>query len=310
MNTARPSAAVILLNLNGYDDTYACIKSLETLIYDNFHVFLVDNDSSDDSYQKLMEDNHSGRFKVGVTCIQSGGNIGCAGGNNVGIKAAFELGYDYYWMLNNDTLVEKDALSALVDVIEADSSIGIIGSKIYFAGTNILWSAGGHVNPYTSESYQYGYFEEDRGKYEEIKEVDFIVGCSMLFRRELIEDIGFLQEDYFLLYEDTDLNVRAKRAGWKIVYTPHSIIHHKESSSTQSEDTSPFYSYYLIRNGYLMAMRNNKRFKWIAFLYMLVRIVKYHIVFVYRSKTKRWIRSKLIFKGALHGLIRKSGQYT
>ena len=184
------SVAVILLNWNGYQDTYECLKSLETLSYPNFHVFLVDNDSSDDSFTKLKKDQESGKFNVGLTCIQSGGNLGCAGGNNVGIKRAYEQGFDYYWMLNNDTYVDPDALSTLVEVIENDKKVGIVGSKIYYADTKLLWFAGGSVNPYIGTSKMIGIEEEDKGQYDEMKEVDFIVGCSMLFSREVIESLG------------------------------------------------------------------------------------------------------------------------
>lgn len=308
MTDATSSVAIILLNWNGYNDTYECLKSLESLDCNDFHVFLVDNASTDGSYQRLVEDNQSGQFRVKVTCIQSGANLGCAGGNNVGIKAAYEQGYEYFWMLNNDTYVDRKALSALMDVIEADDQIGIVGSKIYFADTKLLWFAGGEVNPYAGTSRNIGINEEDRGQYDELSEVDFIVGCSMLFRRELIKEIGFLEEDYFIYYEDTDWNVRAKKHGWKIMYVPKSIIYHKESSSTKSDDLSPYYAYYLIRNGYLMASRIYKNYKWIAFLSLLIRIVKFHILYVLKSKNKK-IRSSFIIKGALHGIKQKTGQY-
>ena len=302
------SVAVILLNWNGYQDTYECLKSLETLSYPNFHVFLVDNDSSDDSFTKLKKDQESGKFNVGLTCIQSGGNLGCAGGNNVGIKRAYEQGFDYYWMLNNDTYVDPDALSTLVEVIENDKKVGIVGSKIYYADTKLLWFAGGSVNPYIGTSKMIGIEEEDKGQYDEQKEVDFIVGCSMLFSREVIESIGYLEEDYFIYYEDTDWNLRAKKAGWKIVYVPTSIIYHKESSSTKSSDLSPYYAYYLIRNGYLMVSRVNANYKWMAFMYLFIRILKFHILYVLKSNNKIR-RSSMILKGALHALTNKRGQY-
>jgi GT2 family glycosyltransferase len=302
------SVAVILLNWNGYQDTYECLKSLETLSYSNFHVFLVDNDSSDDSFTKLKKDQESGKFNVGLTCIQSGGNLGCAGGNNVGIKRAYEQGFDYYWMLNNDTYVDPDALSTLVEVIENDKKVGIVGSKIYYADTKLLWFAGGSVNPYIGTSKMIGIEEEDKGQYDEQKEVDFIVGCSMLFSREVIGSIGYLEEDYFIYYEDTDWNLRAKKAGWKIVYVPTSIIYHKESSSTKSSDLSPYYAYYLIRNGYLMVSRVNANYKWMAFMYLFIRILKFHILYVLKSNNKIR-RSSMILKGAFHALTNKRGQY-
>ena len=302
------SVAIILLNWNGYQDTYECLKSLETLTYPHFHVFLVDNDSSDDSFTRLKEDQASGKFNVGLTCIQSGGNLGCAGGNNVGIKKAYEQGFDYYWMLNNDTYVDPEALSTLVEVIDGDQKVGIVGSKIYYADTKLLWFAGGSVNSYIGTSKMIGIDEEDKGQYDEMKEVDFIVGCSMLFRKEVIEYIGYLEEDYFIYYEDTDWNIRAKKAGWKIIYVPSSIIYHKESSSTKSSDLSPYYAYYLIRNGYLMVSRINANYKWIAFMYLFIRILKFHILYVLKSNNKLR-RSSMILKGAFHALTDKRGQY-
>ena len=302
------SVAIILLNWNGYQDTYECLKTLETLTYPHFHVFLVDNDSSDDSFTRLKEDQASGKFNVGLTCIQSGGNLGCAGGNNVGIKKAYEQGFDYYWMLNNDTYVDPEALSTLVEVIDGEQKVGIVGSKIYYADTKLLWFAGGSVNPYIGTSKMIGIDEEDKGQYDEMKEVDFIVGCSMLFRKEVIEYIGYLEEDYFIYYEDTDWNIRAKKAGWKIIYVPSSIIYHKESSSTKSSDLSPYYAYYLIRNGYLMVSRINANYKWIAFMYLFIRILKFHILYVLKSNNKLR-RSSMILKGAFHALTDKRGQY-
>jgi GT2 family glycosyltransferase len=305
--SASSSVAIILLNWNSYQDSYECLKSLASLSYPNFHVFLVDNASTDGSFSKIMKDQESGQFKVNLTCIQAGRNLGCAGGNNVGFKMAYEEGYDYYWMLNTDTYMGPNALSTLVDSIEKDNKIGIVGSKILYADTKLIWFAGGTLNPYTGSSAQIGINEEDRGQYDQVAEVDFIVGCSMLFRKELIQSIGFLEEDYFVYYEDTDWNLRAKKAGWKIVYVPSSVIYHKETA--KKTNLSPYYAYYLIRNGYLMISRINKQYKWIAFISLLIKVLKYHIVFV-RNRNNKLKRSSLIFKGALHGLTNKIGQYS
>ncbi|MBM4764473.1 glycosyltransferase family 2 protein [Bacillus sp. B15-48] len=302
------SVAIILLNWNGYQDTFECLKSLECLTYPNFHVFVVDNASTDDSYSKFIKDQEGDTFKLPLTFIQSGSNLGCAGGNNVGIRTAYEQGFDYYWMLNNDTYVEPEALSKLVEVIDDDEQVGIVGSKIYNINNNLLWFAGGTINPYLGTSRPIGINEKDYGQYDKMKEVDFIVGCSMLFRKELIQKIGFLDEDYFIYYEDTDWNLKAKRAGMKIVYVPSSIIHHKESSSTKSADLSPYYAYYLMRNGYLMVCRNNAKYKWLAFMYIFIRIIKFHILYVLNCDNKLK-RSSMIIKGAIHGIKNKKGQY-
>ncbi|WP_409303475.1 glycosyltransferase family 2 protein [Peribacillus sp. SCS-155] len=300
------SAAIILLNWNSYQDTYECLKSLEFLTYPNYHVFVVDNASSDDSFIRLKNDQKTGQFNVDVTFIKSERNLGCAGGNNVGFRTAYELGFDYYWMLNTDTYVEPDALCTLIGAVEEDQAIGIVGSKILYARSKCIWFAGGRLNPYLGTSMQIGIDEEDCGQYDEVKEVDFIVGCSMLFRRELIQSIGYLDEDYFVYYEDTDWNLRAKKAGWKIVYVPSSIVYHKETA--KKNDLSPYYAYYLIRNGYLMVSRVNAQYKGIAFVYLFVRILLFHRSFV-RKRNDKLRRSAIILKGAIHALTNKTGQY-
>ncbi len=305
---SAPSVAVILLNWNGYNNTFECLKSLEALDYPDFHVFLVDNASTDGSYSKFVKDQKDGKYNIRLTCIQSGGNLGCAGGNNIGIRMAYEQGFDYYWMLNNDTMVLPNSLCTLVDVIDKDDRIGIVGSKIYNANNNLLWFAGGSINPYLGTSRPFGIDEEDHGQYDQLREVDFIVGCSMLFRRELIDLIGFLEEDYFIYYEDTEWNLKAKRAGMKIFFVPTSIIYHKESSSTKSSDLAPHYAYYLIRNGYMMVCRTNAKYKWIAIIYLFFRVFKFHILYVVQNDNKVK-RSSMILKGALHGLRNVRGQY-
>lgn len=309
INSNEP-VAIILLNWNGYQDTYECLKSLETLDYPSFHVFLVDNASNDDSFVKLTNDFEESRFSVGMTLLQSGGNFGFAGGNNVAIKKAYEQGYQYYWLLNNDTTIEPDALSTLVNVIDNDHNIGIVGSKIYFAGTDLLWFAGGNVNVYTGATNHIGIKEQDRGQYDEQQEVSYIVGCSLLFRRELIDRAGYLEEDYFLYYEDTDWSIRARKHGWKVVYVPESIVHHKVSSSQKSSEVSPYSTYYLVRNAYLMVCKTqNKLARPVAIFQLFLNIVKHHIRIFFRWQDNKMVRSGLILKGAIHGLTGKIGKY-
>lgn len=279
----QPSVAIIILNWNSYQDTYECLKSLEELNYNNFHVFLVDNASEDNSYEKLQRDYQNNQFHINITFLQSGGNLGFAGGNNIGIKEAFRQGYEYYWLLNNDTIVDKNALIELVKIINDDSRIGIVGSKIYYYGTNTIWFAGGKVNFWSGDTMHIGWSEEDVGQYDSICEVDYITGCSMLFRKELIEKIGYLREDYFLYYEETDYNVRVKKAQYRILFVPQSVVYHKVSVSSGGEgNLSPYYYYYNIRNSYLFVKNTasffHKQSTFVNILWKTLKgIIKYSI---------------------------------
>lgn len=293
--------AIIILNWNSYKDTLECLYSLKSLTHNNFTVFLIDNDSTDGSFEKLkktyLEDS---LFNLDIEFIQSGANLGFAGGNNIGIRRAYDLGYQYFWLLNNDTIVTPNALDELVYEIKRDNNIGIVGSKILFYGTNKIWFAGGRLNQWTGNVIHVGEKEVDEGQYDDSKEVDYITGCSLLFKRAVLESIGYMKEDYFLYYEETDWNVRAKRKGWKIRLVPNSVISHKVSiSSGGINNPSPYVEYYIIRNAFIMIRRTQSKLKVIvAFLYIFWKTFKKFVkMFVkrYDRKVERiWYLSRAI----------------
>lgn len=304
--------AIIILNWNAYDDTFECLKSLEHLTYPYFHVFLVDNASQDNSFDKLQEDYKEGKFNVPITFIQTGANLGFAGGNNVAIKKAYNQGYQYFWMLNNDTVVDPNALTPLVEALEKDKQVGIVGSKIYYYGTNRVWFAGGTINLYTGKSKHIGLNQQDNPIFNIQKEVDYITGCSLFFRKEIIELVGYMSEDYFLYYEETEWNIRVRKKGFKIVYIPRSIVYHKVSSSSGSgKNLAPYLDYYDLRNCYVMVHRTQERFinRFIAFSYMCYKLFKKHIkiFLVFRNRTIE--RMWYLFRGFLDGALLKMGKH-
>lgn len=247
-NMKQPLAYIIIVNWNGWRDTLECIASCRKLAYDNARIIVVDNGSTDDSEKILRQ--HTPHIEV----IQSGGNLGFAGGNNVGIRIALERGAQYLWLLNNDTIVDPAALSALVEPAEYDSRVGIVGSKIFYFNTpRRLWFAGGFLKFWKIQVVIRG-DEEDKGQYDQIMPADFITGCSLLIRADTVRDIGLLAEEYFLYWEDIDWNVRAKNKGWKILYTPHSILWHKVSASFNH--TTDQQAYYYLRSKLLFYERH------------------------------------------------------
>lgn len=234
---------IVLLNWNGWQDTVECIASCKKLSYRNVRILIVDNGSTDGSIMELC------RNSPDTELIRTGENLGFAGGNNVGIRHALEHGADYVWLLNNDTVVDSDALSALVNVAESNQSIGMVGSKIpFYDNPRFLWYAGGVLDP--SLPYRPGHRglkEQDRGQFDETGETGYVTGCSLLARREMIEEIGLLDEGLFLYFEDADWNARAKRAGWEVFYAPLSVVLHKVSSSIGGAESTRM-RYYLARN--------------------------------------------------------------
>ena len=246
-----PLVFLVILNWNGWSDTVECVESCRKLTYPNFRILIVDNGSTDGSEAILRE-----RFPD-IEFIQTGANLGFAGGNNAGIRRALELGAEYVWLLNNDTVVDAESLSALVRVAEGDTGIGMVGSKIvYYDNPRLIWFAGAVLDPTKPHRpHHRGLREEDRGQYDTTEETGYVTGCSLLARREMIEQVGLLEEELFLYFEDVDWSARDRRAGWRLMYAPASVVRHKESSSAGGA-ASPTVVYYTARNRLYFVRRN------------------------------------------------------
>ncbi len=249
-HSALPHVYVIVLNWNNNSDTIECVESLEKTSYPNFTIVLVDNGSTDDSEAILK-----GRFP-GIHLIQNGRNLGFTGGMNAGIRHALQSGAEYILMLNNDTIVDPNAVAALVAAATGDSRIGILSSKIlFYHRPDVIWYAGGTYNSFLGWGRHRGYGELDRGQYDRTEETKRPSGCSMMVSRAFCEKVGLLDERFFCYGEETDWAMRGKRAGFKVVYVPSSMVWHKVSKSTGGTATR-VYLYYSVRNT-LMCIDNN-----------------------------------------------------
>ncbi len=241
---------LIILNWNAWKETVECVESCLKLTYTNCRILIVDNGSTDSSESILRE-----RFPF-VVIIQTGENLGFAGGNNVGIRYALRHGADYTWLLNNDTVVDSEALGELLKIAESDTKIGVVGSKIYYYNRpDILWFAGGRITRLAKLVHHLGLNQADTQLHQENLDVDFITGCSILVRSATIQQVGLMREEYFLYGEDVDWNIRIKKAGWKIKWAASSKLWHKVSSG--HGEGNPFLNYYVVRN-ILQYVRLNK----------------------------------------------------
>ncbi len=254
--------AAVVVNWNGKDDTVVCLTSLKKIRKPGvkFTAIVVDNGSTNDSVS-IIKNAHPW-----VTLVTTGKNLGFTGGNNVGIKKAMAVGADYVWLLNNDTIVDPGVLSFL-SAFE-DKTVGIVGSKIYFAPGHeyhkdkykpdekgkVFWYAGGLVDWKNMYASHRGVDEVDHGQYDEVVDSPFVTGCSLIVRREVVEKIGVLDDKYFLYTEDLDFCLRAKRAGWRLLYYPESVVWHVNAGSTGGAG-NPLHDYYLTRNRLLVGMR-------------------------------------------------------
>jgi GT2 family glycosyltransferase len=273
---------IILVNWNGWRDTVECLKSLLLLEYPNFRFVVCDNGSSDDSLQEIRNwaDFHGVRYveyqraefeACGsltsdplLTLIHNNENLGFAGGNNVGLRYALARSdADYCWLLNNDTVVEPDALTHLVVRMEQQPQVGICGSTIlsYHDRSRIQALGGGHYCRWIGLPWHYGRFCK-RGKTINQEQADasmnYVEGASMLVSRRFLDEVGLLCEDYFLYFEEADWSIRAK-GRFGLGYAPQSIVYHKVGGSigTSSNPAKMSYTsdYFNIRNRILFTQR-------------------------------------------------------
>jgi len=220
-----PLVYILVLNWNNYPDTARCIESLKKLDYPNYRLVAVDNGSTDRSVERLRE-----RFP-NLKIIRTGSNLGFAGGNNVGISHALENDAELIWLLNNDTVVNKHALTPLVDTITQSRETGLVGSSIYKYDEpdRVETHGGGRIRYPTAQLiYNTG---NNTGA-----DLDYISGTSMLIKREVLEKSGMLDECFFMYWEDVEFTQRVKKLGYKVAYAPESIVYHREHGSLAGGD--------------------------------------------------------------------------
>lgn len=209
---------VVVLNWNGWQDTIACLASLQRQDYPNFNLLVVDNGSTDGSVDQIK------KAMPSVELLQTGANLGFGGGCNAGMRLALARGADYIWLINSDATVDSNALSALVRVAEQTPVLGAVGSVLYEADQHDrvqLWG-GGAVNLWLGRSQH----RISPGS------LDFISGASVLLRRTTLEEVGlFDQTNFFMYWEDTDLGFRLRKAGWLLAVADDSRVWHKQSAS-------------------------------------------------------------------------------
>lgn len=208
-----PMVFVVVLNWNSPEETTRCTRSLEALEYPNVRILIVDNGSTDGSATILQ------RTFPRYTVLQTGSNLGYAAGNNRGIQFALDHGADYVWILNPDATTEPDALSQMVQAMERDPQIGICGPRLLWGiPPTAAWIDGATALPHTG--YRVVHQQVAGTPTEataEIVNTGFVIGCSMLIRKELFFTIGLLREDFFLYYEEVEYALRARDQGWRAV---------------------------------------------------------------------------------------------
>jgi GT2 family glycosyltransferase/SAM-dependent methyltransferase len=244
-----PRVGIVILNWNGRDDTLECLRSTRRLEYPNFDVVVVDNGSCDGSVSAVRTG-----FPE-VTVLELPDNRGCAEGNNIGIRHALSQGAEHVLIVNNDTVVDPNMLTRLLDAAALAPNAGLWGPKIcYYSRPDTVWRTGYNWDPTVFRFVAAG-SEEDEAQVSTVHEVDSLVGCAMLIRRDVFQAVGMLDSSYFLYWEDLDFCARARRQGFRCVVAPEATLWHKVVPSPGGE-ASPVASYFQARNHLLWTKRH------------------------------------------------------
>ncbi len=258
--------SVITVNFNHSNVTDELLDSINRKnTYDNIEVIVVDNGSKINPVPAWIAKYPKVNF------IRSETNLGFAGGNNLGIKAAKG---EYLFFVNNDTEFTEHLVDTLAATMDSHPEIGMISPKIrYYDEPGMLQYAGfTGMNYFTARNHCIGQFEQDNGQYDILTgETGFIHGAAMMLRREAIEKAGMMNENYFLYYEEMDWCEQVRRAGYKIWVNMQALIYHKESVSVGGK--SALKEYFMNRNRILFVRRNCSFFKraifWVYFIFVV-----------------------------------------
>ena len=237
------SVSIVVVNWNREGLLNDCLRSLSRQSYSNYEIIFVDNGSSDESVSLVKKNFPS------IKVVELAENRGFTGGNDAGLSVA---NGEFIALVNNDARAERDWLERLLQPMLADPGVGICASKVINDGTEAIDSAGNGLTT-GGVGFNRG-LGTDRNHFS-ISELIFgACGAAALYRRSMLEEIGFFDDEFFLYDEDVDLSFRAQLAGWKCRYVPDAVAHHKGNAT--SERLSGLHVYYHTRNLEFVWMKN------------------------------------------------------
>ena len=299
------NVSIVLLNWNGDEDTIDCLESLKSLDYPNFDVYLVDNNSENKSITNIKNYLNNDSFynsvlvgkkdligfqkkdETNLVFILNDNNAGFAGGNNVALNYIKDNVFSgYVMLLNNDTIVSEDLLTGLVNKFNESGDIGFVGAThYYYHDKNKLQTVGGGnidlVHGECSAVTTFGVQEE----------FDFLTGSCILMSCDVLRNVGVMDEEYFMYWEDVDWSTRARKKGYKLTISDTGYIYHKEGASIKSVSRI----YYHTRNRILYMKRNTSGLTYYKFMI-------YIVLYVLKESTTNFFKNREYSLALLRGL--------
>lgn len=297
----KKSVWVIILNWNGPDDTVECVESCLKIDYERFQILIVDNHSVDDSVQIFQR-----RFPD-IPLIVNEENVGYAGGNNIGIKYAMNHSADYVLLLNNDVTVEPPVLRKLVEGMEVFPRATMAAPKVlYYDTPDVINSMGTSIDWFRMRPYLGECSRVDHGQYVNIVKKDILVGCALMIRCDVLDEIGLIDEKFFILQEEADWCLRNLRHGYENIVVPKAVVYHKGSKTIRN--FSEVTHYYSVRNFHYLRHKNagpiDRLKSWFGFSLLCIKNI---LKLMVGSRQERTM-ARVFFDGSydyFHGVMGK-----
>lgn len=294
---------IVICNYNKKDDVLACIRSVLESKFQDYDIYVVDNASTDGSAEAIRN-----AYGEQVTLLVNQENLGGSGGFNTGLRAAFQKGYPYLMCVDNDALLDENAVGNLLAFLQEHPETGIAAAKIYHReAPDYVQQFGQKIdfeNFCTDVTYLNAY--ED-GSMPEYVYTDAVAACALMIRRSVIEKIGFMPEENFLYWDDTEWCYLCNRAGWKVASVGNAMALHAMGAKKELENTFP--TYYAWRNWLRFFMRYTEPEEWEAmagtFLDSMFQIVYEGL---HKGEKNRIRTVMLAYDDALHGVTGKAGE--
>lgn len=231
------TTGIVICNYNKCDYVLGCIQSVLESKTDDYDLYVVDNASTDDSVEKIQE-----LYGDRLNLIVNEENLGGSGGFNTGIRKVVSAGYKYVWCLDNDVLVDEEALTYLVKFLDEHEETGMVGSKVYHMENPDYVQQFGITIDFNELCVEAKYLNEfEDGTMPEVVYSDAVAACSVLVRTSLIKEIGPMPEANFLYWDDTEWGYRCNRAGYKVASYGKSKVLHAMGAKKESVNTFPVY---------------------------------------------------------------------
>lgn len=282
---------VVILNWRQPAITIECVQAVQAMDPPAEAILLIDNGSDDDSVTQLQT-----AFPE-IELLALPHNLGFAGGNNYGLRQAIAQGFDYALLLNNDAFPHPNMLGQLLAETAAD--VALLSPKIFYRDhPTIIWFAGGRQQPQLLELRDTGRGQDDGPSFQQTREVDYLLGTGLLVNLRAAQQVGLLDEQFFMYYEDLDWSIRFRQAGYRLRLVAGAHLYHQVSLSSGGEDSPP-HRYYLARSSILFFARHGRRgrlgaiilFRLVSGLKMISRLVL----------TGRWLSAKAYVRGLGEG---------